>query len=165
MQKNDTHKRREIQWRWERDKWKWKETEESEVDTDEEKEQIYGTEIAGHSVNLALCSYSRRRIKGRLWGRKTAFVCRVSYWFYLVGAFQLRNPAKSSDNSRRVFVHPLYLPCHCGVPFPFNSTAHSLFPPFIPPFSLLLSPSLSLSLSLSLSFFRVCSYRVAGTVK
>lgn len=34
------------------------------VDTDEEKEQIYGTEIAGHSVNLALCSYSRQRIKG-----------------------------------------------------------------------------------------------------
>lgn len=118
-----------------------------EVDTDEEKEQIYGTEIAGHSVNLALCSYSRRRIKGRRWGRKTAFVCRVSYWFYLVGAFQLRNPAKSSDNSRRVFVHPLYLPCHCGVPFPFNRLPHSLpFPPLA--FSLSLSRTFALTVLL-----------------
>lgn len=29
------------------------------------KEQVYSTEIAGHSVNLALYSHSRRRIKGR----------------------------------------------------------------------------------------------------
>lgn len=116
----------------ERDEWK-----RAGADTDEEKEQIYGTEIAGHSVNLALCSYSRRRIKGRRWGRKTAFVCRVSYWFCLVGAFQLRNPAKSSDNSRRVFVHPLYLLCHCGVPFPLTPPSH--------PLPLGLPPSLSLS--------------------
>lgn len=56
------------------------------VDTDEEKEQIYGTEIAGHSVNLTLCSYSRQRIKGSGETKegKRAFVCRVSRRSYLV---------------------------------------------------------------------------------
>lgn len=38
--------------------------EDCKVDTDEEKEQAYSTEITGHSVNLALCSYLRQRIKG-----------------------------------------------------------------------------------------------------
>ena len=51
------------------------------VDTDEEKEQVYDTEIAGHSVNLALCSYSRQRIKG---SKEATFVCRVSRRSYLV---------------------------------------------------------------------------------
>lgn len=86
------------------------------VDTDEEKEQIYGTEIAGHSVNLTLCSYSRQRIKGSGETKegKRAFVCRVSRRFLpRLGAFQLRNPAKSSDDSSRVFVYPLYPSLWC----------------------------------------------------
>jgi len=53
------------------------------VDTDEEKEQLYSTEIVGHSVNLALCSYSRQRIKGssgpKEGKRRSSVVSRRSY--------------------------------------------------------------------------------------
>lgn len=108
------------------------------VDTDEEKEQVYGTEIAGHSVNLALCSYSRQRIKGS-GGKEAAF---ASVVFLAdpprLGAFQLRNPAKSSDDSSRVFVYRLYPSLWCPLWSYFSFSSSPFLPspsaPFSPPF-------------------------------
>lgn len=116
------------------------------VDTDEEKEQVYSTEIAGHSVNLALCSYSRQRIKGS--GETKEGKRRSSVVFLAgptsLGAFQLRNPAKSSDDSSRVFVYPLYPSLRCPLWiyffFPFSPFLLSSLRPFSLPFASIFLP-------------------------
>lgn len=67
------------------------------VDTDEEKEQVYDTEIAGHSVNSALCSYSRQRIKGSKEGKRRSSVV------FLAGPTSSRSVSitKSCEIARR----------------------------------------------------------------
>ncbi|KAG7206734.1 hypothetical protein KM043_000659 [Ampulex compressa] len=78
----------------------------------ENGEGTRGTKIAGHSVKLALCSYSRRGIKGRQWGRKTAFVRRVSCRSRLEKRFNYEILRNHPATLAGWLVHPLYLLRH-----------------------------------------------------
>lgn len=125
------------------------------------KEQVYSTEIAGHSVNLALYSHSRRRIKGRRRGEGK----RRSSVVFLTGPTSQESVSitksceivwQFSQNLRLpvIFVVPLWCPFTLWFYSFFSFILFFVFSPRVSPsivFSLY-SISFSLALSFSLLF-------------
>lgn len=151
-------------------------TEESKVDTDEEKEQAYSTEITGHSVNLALCSYLRRRRVGATAGEGGGGKRRLSVVFLAGPTSKERFNYEILRNRQTILAVRLpviFVVRCCCIAFPFfilflspsfyfcplcpviHSLSLSLFLPLFPLFPV------SLFLFLYLCFF-AHSYRVAG---